>query len=642
VAYLQEFDLEARLKQIRDVIFSNVPREARLTKIEFEGPNIALYCENPGILLENEDIVRGMAKQIKARIIIRTDPSRLLSPPEAEKAIRALLGEEVGIESISFNEETGEVVIMARKYGSLGGPTSPIFKRIAQETGWRPVFVRAPPIKSATLRGVLNLVANEANYRKDFLREVGQDIHRPLIYHNNYVTIRGLGGFREVGRSSILVETASSKVLLDAGVKPGAMGTLDEFPRFDAMDIDPEELDAVVISHAHLDHMGFLPYLFKYGYKGPVYMTKPTLELMALLQSDYMDVTEKGGKRPPYGISDYKKALLHTIPLDYGEVVDISPDIKATLYNAGHILGSAMTHLHVGEGEHNIVYTGDFKYADTRLFQRADTDFPRVETLIMESTYGARNDLMPPREEAEQEFLTAISTTIDHGGRVLIPVLSVGRAQELMVILSTAFGQKRLPKIPVHMEGLLYETTALHMAHPEALSDKLRQAIYYDENPFLHENFDIHLRIENREEYARGEPCVIMAPSGMLTGGPAIDYLRYMLEDEKNMIVFTSYQAEGTLGRRISRGAQEVELEDEHGESKSYKVRMKVDTIDGLSGHSDRRELVQFIERLRTKPRYIIVNHGEPRKIDDLVAFLRYRFHAEAFGPYVLDTKRVY
>ncbi|HEV51732.1 MAG TPA: beta-CASP ribonuclease aCPSF1 [Thermoprotei archaeon] len=639
---MADYDLEARLKQIREVIFRSVPPEARLTKVEFEGPNIALYCEKPQALLADESIVRSMAKQIKTRIIVRTDPSQLMPQEDAEKLIRETLGDDIGLESIIFNEDEGEVMIVAKKYGPLGGPSSPLLKEIAQKTGWRPLFIRAPPIKSATLKGILSLMNNEGDYRKDFLREVGQSIHRPLIYKNNYVTVRALGGFQEVGRSSILVETASSKVLLDCGVKPGAVNRLDEFPRLDAIDFDLDELDAVIISHAHLDHMGFLPYLFKYGYRGPVYMTRPTMELMALLQSDYMDITEKGGEKPPYGVNDYKKALLHTIPLEYGEVVDISPDVKATLYNAGHILGSAITHLHIGEGEHNIVYTGDFKYADTRLLQRAETDFPRVETLIMESTYGAKNDIMVPREEAERQFIEAVRVTLEHGGRVLIPVLSVGRAQELMVILAQAFNDRALPKTKVHMEGLLYETTALHMAHPEVLSRDLRDSIYYDENPFMHENFDMHLRIEDRQKLAKGEPCIIMAPAGMLTGGPALDYLKYMVEDEKNSIIFTSYQAEGTLGRKIAKGANEIQLEDEAGQEKTFKVLMKVIPIEGLSGHSDRRELVQFVERLRMRPKTIIVNHGEPRKIDDLASYLRFRLHVNAFGLEVMDAIRVY
>jgi len=135
---------------------------------------------------------------------------------------------------------------------------------------------------------------------------------------------------------------------------------------------------------------------------------------------------------------------------------------------------------------------------------------------------------------------------------------------------------------------------------------------------------------------------VIMAPAGMLTGGPALDYLKYMVEEEKNAIIFTSYQAEGTLGRKISKGATEIQLEDESGEEKAFKVRMKVIPIEGLSGHSDRKELIQFVERLRSHPKTIIVNHGEPRKIDDLSSYIRYRFHVDALGLEILDTLRVY
>jgi len=166
------------------------------------------------------------------------------------------------------------------------------------------------------------------------------------------VRITALGGFLEVGRSAVLVETPESKVLLDVGLNPSAnMFGEKLFPRLDIDQLKIEELDAVVITHAHLDHCGMVPFLFKYGYEGPVYTTVPTRDIMALMQLDSLDVVEKEGKPIPYSAKEVRKELLHTITLDYGEVTDIAPDIRLTFYNAGHILGSAMAHLHIGDGK---------------------------------------------------------------------------------------------------------------------------------------------------------------------------------------------------------------------------------------------------------------------------------------------------
>ncbi|HPC28298.1 MAG TPA: MBL fold metallo-hydrolase, partial [Candidatus Methanomethylicus sp.] len=357
--------------EIKRVISREIPAEAKLTKVEFEGPSIVIYAENPNFLIENSEPIKRIVREIKKRVIVRADPRARKRIDEAKAIISTLIPAEAEITDTNFDEGTGEVIILAKKPGLVIGKGGATLRDIASQTGWRPTIIRSPPLKSRIIEQTLYYQQNENDYRLEFLRSVGRRIHRPRVYNDSWITISALGGFREVGRQAIFIQTLDSKVLIDCGVRPGAQSYTDEFPRLDISEFNIEELDAVIVTHAHLDHCGLVPILFKYGYGGPIYCTKPTKSLMTLLQLDYLDVAVKEGKPTPYGLREVKKELLHTIPLDYGEVTDISPDIRLTLHNAGHILGSAMVHLHIGDGLYNIVYTGDFKYARTRLLEPA-------------------------------------------------------------------------------------------------------------------------------------------------------------------------------------------------------------------------------------------------------------------------------
>jgi predicted metal-dependent RNase len=234
---------------------------------------------------------------------------------------------------------------------------------------------------------------SESKERERILRTVGERIFRPKSYEVGDIRMTVLGGAQEVGRSAFLIKTRESSVLLDCGINPGSNRPFEAFPRFDCPEFQIDSLDAVVISHAHLDHCGLTPFLYKYGYDGPVYCSAPTSNLMTMLQLDYLDVASKQGVTPFYDQKDVRECVLHTIPLRYGVVTDIAPDIRLTLHNSGHILGGAMVHLHIGEGLHNIVYTSDYKFARTMLLEAAATEFPRIETVITESTYGGAEDV---------------------------------------------------------------------------------------------------------------------------------------------------------------------------------------------------------------------------------------------------------
>jgi len=606
---------------IRSTILSMIPPEAGVSRLEFEGPEIAIYVRNPQFLESNSGVLLQIAKAVKKRLVVRTDPSIRKDKKVAEQIIRSILHPEVGVDDIMFDDVLGEVVIKVRDVKKASNYAN----RILVETGWRPKIIRSPPMRSRTYEEVIKGLLSQSSYRLNFLRMLGEDIHRPALLAKdgrNYVKATFLGAAQEVGRSAILIETAESKVLLDFGLNPGKSSSSNMFPRIDLLELDPEDIDAVIVSHAHLDHCGLVPYLFKHGYRGPVYATDATRDLMILLIKDFLELAEREGKEPPYSWGDVERMLLHTVTLKYGMVADIAPDIRLTLYDAGHILGSAIVHLHIGNGFHNIVYTGDFKYGITRLLNRAETKFPRVDTLIMESTYGATEQ--PKRSEAEAQLINIVKETAARGGKTLIPVLSVGRAQEILLVLADAFNSGALPDIPVYIEGMLIEVTAIHTAYPELLARSVAEKLENGENPFDHPNF---IRLEGREPRTElvesREPAVIIATSGMLTGGPAVEYFKLMAPDEKNSLVFVSYQVEGTLGRRIKDGQREIAVVNERGRVEVIRVKMQVHSVEGFSGHSDRSQLLNYLRDVSPKPSKIMLVHGEKKAIEKLSESIR-------------------
>ncbi|MHA1831323.1 MAG: beta-CASP ribonuclease aCPSF1, partial [Candidatus Helarchaeota archaeon] len=552
------------LDQIKKEIISYIPKEVELTKIEFEGPEIAIYSKNPRVLLDSRGIVKDIARKIRKRIVIRSDPSVRMDEEAASQIIKEICPEEAGITSLNFDTNVGEVIIEAKKPGLVIGRGGETLQEITRQILWRPSVVRTPPIQSKMVIQIRHYLNKDAEIRKEILQNVGNRIHRPKFIQDEIIRITTLGGFREVGRMGMLIQTPESNVLIDCGINVGSPN--NPFPYLNIPEFDIENLDAVVISHAHLDHHGFVPFLYKYGYDGPIYCTKPTMNLMTLLQIDYLDIAQREGKFLPYGQRDVKKAVLHTIPLDYQEVTDIAPDIRLTLHNAGHILGSAIVHLHIGDGAYNLAYTGDFKYANTRLLEMANNQFPRLETIIMEATYGGPKDNMPSRRESENVLTTIINNTIKNGGKVLIPVLAVGRAQELIIVIEEKMRRGIIEEVPVYIDGMISEATAIHTTHPEYLSKDLRQMIFHQgHSPFLADYFVQVDSSTARSEITEGGPCIIMATSGMMTGGPSVEYFRLLAGDQRNTLIFVSYQVEGTLGRRIQKGFRDIQMRNPEG-----------------------------------------------------------------------------
>ncbi|MHA1899153.1 MAG: beta-CASP ribonuclease aCPSF1, partial [Promethearchaeota archaeon] len=420
------------LDRIKKEIIESIPPEINLTRVEFEGPEVAIYSKESKVLVDDSDILRILAKKMRKRIVIRSDPQVRMDKEEAIKFIQQIVDKNAEITQIFFDDNLGECTIEAKKPGLVIGKQGVNLKRIRSETLWRPQVVRTPPLKSKTVETVRNLLKTESRKQKEILLRIGKRIHRPLVFKDFNLRLISLGGFKEVGRSAILVKTNNSAVLLDCGINMGDQNNY--FPYLDNPEFDLENLDAVVISHAHMDHSGLVPFLYKYGYDGPVYCTPPTLNLMTMLHLDYISLNQREGTSCPYGKNDVKNEVLHTIPLTWGKVTDIAPDIKLTLHNSGHILGSSLVHLHFGNGDHNLVYSGDYKYQKSRLLEPCLTEFPRLETFITESTYGGVQDVIPSRHESERMLADIINSTVKKGGKILIPVLAVGRAQEIMIV----------------------------------------------------------------------------------------------------------------------------------------------------------------------------------------------------------------
>ncbi len=633
--------VEDILKELKETINKKVPRGVEVTDVEFEGPEMVIYTDNPEKFAAEQDLIKTLARDLRKRIVVR--PNILGDTEIAYDMVKKVVPEGAGITDIFFDTDTGEMLIEAEKPGVVIGKNGATLRDITMKTGWTPRVVRTPPIPSMTIKQVRQYLREARDERKEFLRRCGRRIHRDSLYtgrdRDQWLRVTTLGCCRQVGRAAFLLTTPQSKVLIDCGESPGATGAASS-PYLHVPEIYPfSTLDAVVLTHAHLDHTAYVPLLYRYGYDGPVYTTPATRDLAAMLQLDYLDVNNKEDKAPPYSSNEVREFVKHTITLGYGDVTDIAPDLKLTLHNAGHILGSAIAHFNVGNGLYNIAFTGDLYYAKSRLFNPAVSQFPRLEALVMESTYGGSEDFSPSRADAEAHLCEVISETLSRGGKALIPAFAVGRSQELMLALEEGIRNKKLPACKIYLDGMIKEATAMHTAYPEYLNNDLRNQIFRDNyNPFLAECFEQVDSYEKRQEVIFSkDPCVIISTSGMLNGGPVLDYLSNLAESEKNTLIFVGYQADGTYGRRIQKGWREVPM----GKKGSIIINMEVQTVEGFSGHADRKQLMNYVQYVQPKPERVFTIHGEESKTIDLASSIYKKYHIQTVSPQNLETYRL-
>jgi len=625
--------VEEKTTDLFEKVKSNLPKEAEISDIKYEGCEIVLYTKSKDFFASDSMLIKNLVTSLKKRIILRPDPSICIDSEKATEIIKKLIPEEAGLKDLDFEPEFGSVTIEAEKPGLVIGKGGETLKEIKKQTLWLPIVKRAPVIPSDVVKVLRDLIHKESKFRKEFLDKVGRNIHSGWK-STEWIRLTALGGFREVGRSAILIQTPESKVLLDCGIKPGT----NEYPYLNIPEADITKLNAVVLSHSHMDHAGLIPYLYEMGFDGPLYLTAPTRDLMVLMCMDYIELMQKEGRTAPYSTKGIKEAVKHAICLDYGEVSDITPDIRLTLLNAGHVLGSSLIHLHIGEGLHNILYTGDIKFDKTALFEPASNNFQRAETIIIESTYGEREDVQPKRADAEAQLVEVCKKTMERNGKALIPSFAVERSQDIMVILSRAGFE-----YTVYIDGMIWDSTAIHTTYPEYFNRDLQKLILQEgENPFTNKMFKrIGSESERMKILESNEPCVILSTSGMLVGGPSVWWLKNLAENKNNSLVFVGYQGEGSLGKRIQKGWKEIPMEDKNGKNVAIPINLEIATINGLSGHSDYKQLLNYLNRLKQRPERIIVNHGENSKCVGFARTCHNIFRTESIAPKLLETVRL-
>ena len=632
--------VDQQLEEVKATIDDVVPRRISVSDVTYEGPELVIYTQDPKEFAADAELVRQLASKLRKRITVRPDPGVLTPPETAEAAIRDIVSDDAGVTDIDFDRETGEVRIEARNPGVVIGRGGETRREITAEVGWTPDVVRSAPIESATVDNVRSFLGQEREERRTILERVGRQIHREPMSDDEWVRITSLGCCREVGRAAFVISTPNTRILVDCGEKPGASGETPYLDVPEALGSGASTIDAVVLTHAHLDHSALVPLLYERGYDGPIYCTEPTRDLLGLLTLEYIDSANADGRTPPYGSEMVREAIKHTITLDYGDVTDIAPDVKLTLHNAGHVLGSSVVHFHVGEGLYNVAFSGDIHYSDTRLLDGAVNQFPRVETLVLESTYGGRNDYQTDQGDSERKFKQVVRDTADRDGTVLVPTNPVGRAQEVMLVLAEAMREGDIPELPIYLDGMVWEATAVHTTYPDFLRDDLEDRIFdVESNPFLADQFQpFDGDDDERKSIADGEAAVVIAPSGMLDRGPVLSWLEHVGPDPDSALTFLDYQAKGTAGRRVQNGQSEVPTRD--GSRERIDVQLRVETIDGFSGHADRQGLENFVNTMSPQPEKVLCVHGDESAIQDLSSGLYHEYNLRTFAPENLETFR--
>lgn len=610
-------------------ILQSLPKESSLTKIEYEGPSIALYSDNPSYLLKNNQVISNMVNTLRKRIVVRTDESIRKPEKETIGLLNSFISKEIQTEYFFFDYALGEVVIYVQNPVKLRTSIEGSNYEIVDKTGWKLKF-RKSPSDMNVMRYIHNVLNETATDRIQFYKDVGERIFRSKLGNSfTEASIIALGGFAEVGRSAILLTTHESKILLDCGLNEFAKESMNVFPRLDITGIEINDLDAVILNHAHLSHSGFLPFLFKYKYEGPVYCSEPTLPLMICEQMQYI---KKAANEAVYSAEDIKKVIPHTIPLNLGIVTDISPDVKLTLTPSCHILGSSMMHLHIGNGDHNIVYTGEMRFQESFLFSRPTFNFPRAETLIIESTYGNKDDIFPDYELAVQRFVNSMNTTLSNRGMVLVPVPHIGLAQEILLIIDRYMALGKTAKAKMLVEKSIAEIWSIHEVYSEYLSEEINNLVQQiNKNRFFSGDFTIV-----QSQILDNEPAVILAPLFSNDGGPSLNYLEQISQRRDSKIIFTSYQMPGSLGRFIQEGGKQMSVAGQQIE-----ICCVVEKIEGLDVHSDYNQLINYVSKLRPKLRRVLVNNGERFKVQNLAASINRMLKIQTQHPSVLEAVKL-
>lgn len=454
------------------------------------------------------------------------------------------------------------------------------------------------------------------------------------------------GAAGTVTGSMHLLEAAGKRFLLDCGLAQGRRKDTDRKNR--NLPFPGSSIDAVVLSHAHIDHSGNLPSLVKHGFAGPIFTTPATVDLCGWMLRDTAHIQEKdaeflnkrlerrksaglenGVVEPLYGMADAEKTLPLFQPVDYHHPHTLADGLTYEAYDAGHMLGSSCVVLH---GASNgapvrLTFSGDVGRPNLPIIRDPET-MPPADYLIMESTYGGR--LHKSVDHVVNKLANVVNRTAGRGGRIVVPAFAVGRTQQLVLLMHQLANEKRIPNIPIFVDSpLALNVTEVHRNHPECFDEEARKYLDSGEDPFGFKRLQyIREASESKKLNDLHGPFVVISASGMCEQGRILHHLRNSIEDPRNTVLITGFQAQDTLGRKLVEKWPEVRIFGE-----PMRVRAEISSLDELSGHADQGELLQWIKPMAPSLRKVFLVHGEPHQAETLAGLLHSQYHLDVVCP---------
>ena len=434
-----------------------------------------------------------------------------------------------------------------------------------------------------------------------------------------------LGATQTVTGSKFLIETNDCRILLDCGLFQGLKEL--RLRNWEEPPVDPKTVDAVVLTHAHIDHTGYLPRFVAHGFKGPIYGTSATVDLARILLPDAGHLQEEEAEyrnkhhltkhkpaSPLYTIKDAMAVLELLRPVTYGEMVNLSSSLGFDLLHAGHILGSSFVRFHDGSAgtAKTVLFTGDIGRYDQPIIIDPTT-VESADYLILESTYGNRLHTDKNGKSGKDQLRDVVVATARRGGTVVIPSFAIGRAQELLYVLRALELENNIPILPVYVDSpMAIDAVDIFRKHYEEHDLEMTQLEKAGGNPMYTQRVQFARTVaESKAVNDHRFPSIIISANGMATGGRILHHLAQRLPDERNSVVFVGFQAVGTRGRTLSEGAHQVRIFGE-----DYPVRAAVHVIDSFSAHGDYSEVLRWLSGFKQAPRRTFLVHGEPKAIE--------------------------
>ena len=454
------------------------------------------------------------------------------------------------------------------------------------------------------------------------------------------------GAAGEVTGSMHLVESGGQRFLLDCGLHQGHRKEADRKNR--NLPFPASSIEGVVLSHAHIDHSGNLPTLVKNGFSGPVFSTPATIDLCHWMLRDTAHIHEKdaeflnkrldrrksmglddGHVVPLYTMADAERTLPLLQPVPYHSPKILAPGLNYVSYDAGHILGSSFVVLHEERNGSRVRlgFSGDIGRPNLPIIRDPET-MPTAEYLIMESTYGGR--FHKDVSHVVNKLADVVNRTARRGGRIIVPAFAVGRTQQLVLLLHQLANEKRIPNIPIFVDSpLALDVTAVHRDHPECFNDEVREYLLHHEDPFGFQRLQyIRDTADSKKLNDLHGPFVVISGSGMCEAGRILHHLRNNIEDPRNTVLITGFQAQDTLGRKLVEKWPEVRIFGE-----PMRVRAEISSLDELSAHADQGELMEWIRPLAPSLRQVFLVHGEPQQSQTLAKLLHSTYNLSVVIP---------